>query len=196
MVHGLRVSLLSLAMFAGGAAGGCGSDGGTLSLGLPPSVALPTMPKLPDLPAARGYAAGAPTETYALLARGVRTCWFGAGGPLKDSHVFHADAAPPSSGGQAEIVLHERDATAHLMRGARAYRIGIGSDGTGTRIEHTNHKFADALVASAETDVHRFAGGDLTCATAGATAPRAEPAPAAAVAPSGEAKRRQSASRG
>jgi len=46
---------------------------------------------------------------YELVARGALGCWFGAGGPLKTSHVFQAEAAPPAEGGAAEIVLHERE---------------------------------------------------------------------------------------
>ena len=54
-------------------------------------------------------AAGTPTEVYALVAGGALRCWLGADGPLKATHVFHAEAAPPAEGGAAEIVLHERD---------------------------------------------------------------------------------------
>jgi len=52
-------------------------------------------------------------------------CWFAASGPLKETHIFHADAAPPSRGGDVEIVLHERDTSLRDQRGARALRIAL-----------------------------------------------------------------------
>lgn len=189
MAHGLRNSLLGLAVLA---ASGCSNGGMISSLGLPQvSLGLPGLPQMPELPAAKDFTSTSPTEIYALVARGVRSCWFGPGGVLKQTHVFHANAAPPSSGGQAEIVLHERDATLHLARGARAYRIDISSEGAGARIEHTNHKLAHALVVAVETDVHRFASGDVSCAVAGATALRPEADPDIAASPR-EIKSRQS----
>ena len=39
---------------------------------------------------------GTPTEIYTLVAGGALRCWFGADGPLKATHVFHAEAAPPA----------------------------------------------------------------------------------------------------
>src|SRR5262245_21761566 len=52
---------------------------------------------------------GDPTSIYTLVARGIHACWFGAGGPLSNSHVFRAEAQSPTKGGQAEIMIHERD---------------------------------------------------------------------------------------
>jgi hypothetical protein len=66
-----------------------------------------------------------PTEVYSLIARGALGCWFAANGPLKATHVFHADAAPPSRGGRAEILLYERDASLSDRRGARGSTLAL-----------------------------------------------------------------------
>lgn len=191
MAQSFRIATFGLVMLAGGIVGGCGGGVATSSLGLSAAVELPSLSKLPSLPAARGYVAAAPTEAYALVARGATSCWFGAGGPLKISHIFHAEADPPSNGGRVEIALLERDMAAQTPRGPKAYRIGFGGEGNGTRIEYTNHKLPDALAAGIEADVHRFAGGDLTCAAVGATAPRLEPTPASI--PKNRPRQKQSA---
>src|SRR5262245_64230864 len=73
-------------------------------------------------------APGTPTEVYALVAGGALRCWFGAGGPLKATHVFHAEAAPPAQGGAAEIVLHERDPAMRDQRGPRVFRVSFTAE--------------------------------------------------------------------
>ncbi len=70
-------------------------------------------------------AAGTPTDIYARVASGALRCWFGANGPLKATHIFNAEAAPPSDGGVAEIVVHERDLTSRDQRGTRAFRVAF-----------------------------------------------------------------------
>jgi hypothetical protein len=144
-----------------------------MTLGLPSPAELPTLPKIAVAPAASTYSKAVPVEVYAHVARGATSCWFGAGGSLKPSHIFYADADPPSSGGKAEIALVERDPAAVSSRGAKAYRISLTPEGEGTRIEHTNTKLGDALVNAIQADVHRFSEGDLACASRGPTAPSA-----------------------
>jgi hypothetical protein len=168
------------------AAAGCTGGVSTAALTLP-VTALPPLPKLPELPAAQGHASGPPIEAYAQVARGATTCWFGAGGSLKKTHVFYADADPPSSGGKAEIAIHERDLSGPTPRGAKVYRISFSGEADGTRIEHTNHKLGDDLVSAIQSDVHRFSRGDRGCASTGALAPRLEPPPTA-VAPTKSGK--------
>ena len=102
---------------------------------------------------------GTPTEVYALVARGALGCWFGANGPLKATHVFHAEAAPPSQGGQAEIVLHERDVSLRDQRGARAFRVKFASDAAGVRVGITVVKIAPALAEPMVQDVAVWARG-------------------------------------
>lgn len=187
----LPVFGLLISVAAGLAA--CGGGATTASLGLPSPPALPgldKMAKLPELPkvaASVGHAELPTTEVYALIARGATSCWFGAGGALKTSHVFYADADPPSVGGKAEIALLERDPTAQGNRGNKTYRVSLMAEGTGTRIELTNHKLSDEVATAVAGDVHRFAAGDLKCAEAGATAQIIEPV----AVPAAEAKGRK-----
>ena len=89
--------------------------------------------------------AGTPTEVYALVAGGALRCWFGADGPLKATHVFHAEAAPPAEGGAAEIVLHERDPSLRDQRGPRAFRVSFAGDPGGVRVGITTIKIAAPL---------------------------------------------------
>ena len=140
------ILVLSLASWAGG----CGSSG------------VPTLPAPPlqtgstELPAAAasGQAApvesatvvpGTPTDVYALVARGALGCWFAPNGPLKTTHVFHADARPPAQGGTAEIVVHERDATIRDQRGPRALRVLFEAAPGGVRVLTTNVRIASPL---------------------------------------------------
>lgn len=164
----ILVAALSLA------AGGCGGGAMTSTLGLPSPGELPALPKIPTAPAASTYVKAGPVEVYSNVARGATACWFGAGGQLKASHIFYADADPPSAGGKAEIALVERDPSAVSSRGAKAYRIALLPEGEGTKIDHTNIKFADPLVAAVQADVHRFSEGDVACAETGPLAPKVE----------------------
>jgi len=107
--------------------------------------------------------AGTPTEVYALVARGALGCWFGAGGPLKTSHVFQAEAEPPAKGGGAEIVIHERDASLRDQRGSRAYRISFAGEAAGVRVGSTALKFAPALAQAMAKDVETWAKGGAGC---------------------------------
>lgn len=169
----------------------CGGSVSTASLGLPSAPELPSLPKLDDLaklPKVHGQYATTPIETYALVARGATSCWFGAGGALRKAYVFYADADPPSSGGKAEIILHERDPAAPTPRGAKAYRIGFSSEADMTKVSPENTKLPTAMAQDIEKDVYRFAGGDLACASAGSLARVAEPVLAQPVVPKGKSK--------
>ncbi len=173
---------------------GCAGTGTTASLGLPAAPELPKMPaalaELPKLPAAHGHAQGSPLEVYSHIARGATRCWFGAGGALRKTHIFNADAEPPSTGGKPEIGLLERDPAAQNGRGARAYRIALVADASGTLIDQESQKLPEALVTAIKADVHRFAQGDLDCATTGALAPVLEMPPLVAAAKTKPAKKR------
>ena len=106
---------------------------------------------------------GTPTEVYALVARGVLGCWFGAGGPLKASHVFQAEAEPPAKGGAAEIVIHERDTAFQDRRGPRAYRVSFAAEMTGVRVGMMALKFEAALAQAMARDVQNWARGGTGC---------------------------------
>ena len=119
-------------------------------------------------------AAGTPTEVYAQVAGGALRCWFGADGPLKASHVFHAEAAPPAQGGAAEIVLHERDASLRDQRGPRAFRVAFTGDPGGVRVAITTIKVAAPLGELMVRDVVVWASGGYWL-----SGPRVQPGPAA-----------------
>jgi hypothetical protein len=106
---------------------------------------------------------GSPTEVYALVARGALACWFGADGALKASHVFQAEAAPPSRGGAAEIVLHERDVSLRDQRGPRAFQVSFANNAGGVRVGITTIRIQPPLAGLMVKDVEVWAGGGSGC---------------------------------
>ena len=108
---------------------------------------------------------GTPTDVYALVARGALGCWFGANGPLKATHVFRADAAPPSQGGLAEIVLHERDVSMRDQRGARAFQVEFASDAASVRVGIDVMRIGPPLAEPMVQDVEMWARGGAGCQT-------------------------------
>lgn len=100
---------------AGLVLGGCAGSALDTSMLGPTTAALklPDVPSIPkiDLPKAHEPPVGTPTEVYERVGRGAVTCWFGAKGPLKGTHVYEATADSPHKGGQAEITIRERDLT-------------------------------------------------------------------------------------
>lgn len=126
---------------------------------------------------------GSPPDIYALVARGAHRCWFGADGPLKLTHVFHAEAEPPAQGGAAEMVLHERDETLRDKRGARAFRVAFTAVPEGVRVAVTIPKMEQQLGVTMARDVAAWARGGVDC---GLSRP---PPPVAPVMIKGEPKR-------
>lgn len=141
------------------AAGGC-TPANLPSL---PTGSAPTAPGATNVTETSTIVQGTPTEVYALVARGALRCWFGADGPLRSSHIFHAEATPPSQGGAAEIALHERDPTAPDPRGIRAYRITFASAAVGVQVGIANLKIASPLAELMADDVKVWAGGGKSC---------------------------------
>lgn len=137
-----------------------------------------------------------PVEIYSRVAGGALKCWFGAQGSLKKTHIFHADAAPPSAGGEAEIVIHERDTTAQSPRSLRYYRINIQRSGDGSTVKIENLRFPEAVAKDMAGDVFRWAGGNADCSVVGIGGWGAKPgnaieASAAAPAPKKKASSRK-----
>ncbi len=126
------------------------------------SASLPTLPKL-ELPVSSYNEE--PSEIYSRIARGAMACWFAPSGPLKQTHVFHADVAPPSANAGAEIVIHERDRAAPSPLSLRAYRILISRTPEGTAIAEENIKIPEPLATSMAEDIRRWAGGKPGCST-------------------------------
>ena len=141
-------------------AGGCSANGmPTLQSLLPPPVetnstaaaaaAAPSAPTETSL-----SVPGTPTSVFAQVAQGMLGCWFGSG-PLKASHVYRAEAEPPTKGGEAEIVVHERDLSLRDQRGTRAYKVVFAGEGSGVRVTimplKIEAKLAEAMARDVET---------------------------------------------
>jgi hypothetical protein len=157
---------------------------GCTSSGLPVLPVSPVAPEPSSLPTAEEKSLvvpGSPTEIYAQLARGMNGCWFGATGPLRQSHIFHAEAEPLARGGEAEIVLQERDVTLRDQRGVRAYRVRIVGEPPGSRVTAIAHKMPSQLVPAMGKDVEVWAKGGSGCQLAALLPPppppKAEKAP-------------------
>lgn len=139
------------------------------------------------IPAFDGEPAGSPTEIYTRIGRGAGICWFGTNGQLKATHIFHADAEPPSRGGKAEIVIHEKDTAMPNPRGNRAFRVQIAPSGENASIDIENVRFPIDVGQTMTADVRRWARNDITCndkaQTKGWDAQTAPPAPTAPAKP-------------
>ncbi len=152
MRHARPVRLLATAFGAALAVTGCGTTSLQQTLG-----------------AAMGSVSHAepPVEIYSRIARGALSCWFGPQGSLKKTHIFHADAAPPSAGGEAEIILHERDAGAQSPRSLRWFRITVIKAGEGSTVQVENLRFPEPVAREMTADVVRWAGGTYDCSVMG-----------------------------
>jgi hypothetical protein len=129
-------------------------------------------------------ASGSPAEVYTQLARGIMGCWLGASGPLRQSHIFHADVQPPSvSGGAAEILLQERDTTLRDQKGVRAFRIQITSDPGGSLVAAAALKMDPQHASAMMKDIAVWAKGGSGCELAALIPPPAPPPVAAKPSP-------------
>lgn len=156
----LRPGLFSAGIVAAASllAAGCSSD------------SAPQLPSLPDITGTLSPAkpvVGPPTDIYARIAREAMACWFGPSDPLKAGYIFHGEADPPSRGGKATIIIHERDPSADNPRGLRAFRILILPSGDTSEVSVENLKLPEPLARTMEQDVHRWAEGAIGCAGGG-----------------------------
>lgn len=156
----MRSGLLGAGIVAAGSllGAGCSSD------------SAPKLPALSDITGTLSPASavvGPPTEIYARIARGAMACWFGPEGPLKAGYIFHGEAAPPSRGGKALIIIHERDPNSDNPKGLRAYRIHIVPSGDTSEVSVENLKLPEPLAQTMESDAHRWAEGAVGCADKG-----------------------------
>ncbi|MBX9925411.1 MAG: hypothetical protein K2Y05_03550 [Hyphomicrobiaceae bacterium] len=136
------------------------------------SLELPKPPELDPDPTGR------PTELYARIARGATRCWFGAEGHLKPTHIFNAVAQPEGRGGDAEIVIHEKDVKMPDPRGNRAFRVSIAAAGDTSTLTIENVRFPVEEGSKMEREVRRWARGDETCSPRTTVeAPSPQPAP-------------------
>jgi hypothetical protein len=158
------------ALISAAGVGGCSQSGlpslpsGTQSSITPTqletgAVAAPATPA----PEVVTIAAGTPTDIYARVASGALRCWFGANGPLKATHIFNAEAAPPSDGGVAEIVVHERDLTSRDQRGTRAFRVAFVGRGGNVEVGISPLKLGPPMSELMVRDVETWAQGGSGC---------------------------------
>jgi hypothetical protein len=155
----------ALGLLVAGVGGCSGGKMPTLASLLPPVTetssteanATPTTPAPGGPYETSVIVSGTPTGVFAEVAQGTLGCWFGPGGPLKASHVYRAEAEPPAKGGDAEIVIHERDTTLRDQRGTRAYRIVFASEASGVRVTSVALKFEVKLAEGMAQDVSGWA---------------------------------------
>ena len=163
------------------AAGGCSDS----QLKLPPVTAA-----LGNVSVPTSQSDDPPVEVYARIARGALKCWFGPEGSLKQTHVFHAKADPPSAGGAAEIGVHTRE-TGSSHGVLKAFGVTIAPAAGGTLVEAQNVRFPDGQSQLMIQDVGRWVAGEDSCSIVGtggwqAGQPQAQvaaPAPATKPAP-------------
>jgi hypothetical protein len=144
-----------------------GCAGSNFKLPLLPASAIPSEASSSLPPSGPQESAltvpGTPTGVFAQVARGALGCWLAADGPLKPSHVYRAEADPPSQGGAAEIVLYERDVSVRDQRGPQAYRIAFRSEIGGVRVVATALKFEPPKAQAMARDVETWAKGSQGC---------------------------------
>ncbi len=174
-----RRSASALSLAAAAALAGC--SGSAPSLEMPALTSVAAVPDVtaiaPKLaPADAPRPVGAPTEIYTRVARGILTCWFGPGGPLKPAYIYHADAEPPSKGGGSVISIHKRDREASDPRSIRAWKLAIVPAPEGTTVDIENFKLPPEIAEPLARDARRWAAGEEECGDGPAAA-------AAAVAP-------------
>jgi hypothetical protein len=195
-----RPSSVVPALLIMAALSGCAGNGPELqSLSVQPaSENITAVAASPDVAEAKGIpitgATGTATDIYSRLARGAMGCWFAVGGPLKKDYIFHATADPPSRGGKAEVVIHQRDPTQPNPRGAKAYVIEIQPTGeSSASVTAENRKMSDAFAAAMTVDVSRWAKGEEGCTAASAVADWAPAPPETAAAPAAKKSKAQNA---
>jgi hypothetical protein len=111
-------------------------------------------------------APGNATDVYIRIARGALGCWFAANGRLKETHIFYAEAAPSTSGGDGEIVIHERDPSQPSPRGVKVFRIRLINESGGTRVVVDGRKLPADVLDKMKTDVEVWAHEGTGCTLA------------------------------
>jgi hypothetical protein len=144
---------------------------------LPPPVTTGTTDPSPTISAPQNA-----TDLYAIIARKALQCWFGPNGLLTPTHIFNAEAAPESKGGNAEITIHERDPQSRDPRGLRAYRIAISQTmaGGATAVPE-NLRMPEPAAERMAQDVKLWSQGKESCATAELVPPVPFPDPQGAL---------------
>ncbi|MDX2290440.1 MAG: hypothetical protein NW217_16690 [Hyphomicrobiaceae bacterium] len=162
---------LAVVPLAAGLMSGCGAQLTAVNLTESATGALAAIPKAASqLSAGVRQPVGTATEVYTRVARGALTCWMGAHGPLKGTHLFQADAEPAHKGGRSEIALHERIADAPNKPGRRVYAVTIEPHGERATVEAQNLHLPPAQGDGMHQDVQRWAANEEGCLPDGVTA--------------------------
>lgn len=144
------------------------------------------------IPAAHKAPVGSATEVYTQVARGVLTCWMGAHGSLKGTHLFQAEAEPRAKGGAAQINIHERVKGAPNQPGRKVFSVSITPVGNRATVTSENLGLPEAQGESMRGDVDRWAAAEEGCLkapiTEGWSTPTAQPKDT----PKGKTKKRRS----
>jgi hypothetical protein len=106
------------------------------------------------------------SDTYARIARGANTCWFGANGPLRYTHIFHADAKPASKGGEVDITIHERVVGKPSPLGFVAFKVAITGSESQSEVTVNNNKFPQDVGQLMRADVEAWSRGGRRCSGA------------------------------
>lgn len=145
---------------AGLVLGGCAGSALDTSMLGPTTAALklPDVPAIPkiDLPKAHEPPVGTPTEVYERVGRGAVTCWFGAKGPLKGTHVYEATADSPHKGGQAEITIRERELTPPSAPAVAGVKPTSAAPGPGKPMAATAEAAGAAASAATPRSIRAF----------------------------------------
>lgn len=107
---------------------------------------------------------GTATEVYTRIARGALTCWMGAHGKLKGTHLFQADARPRSEGGAAQIDIHERIERSPNVPGRKVFAVSIVPLGESAVVTSENLGLPQEKAERMRTDVDRWAAAEEGCA--------------------------------
>ncbi len=145
--------------------GGCSSDmkledlqsSATGALSQIPAAASSLVPKGIKQPV------GSATEVYTRVARGALTCWMGAHGSLKGTHLFQAVAQPRAKGGAARIDIHERLKGKPNLPGRKVFVVSISPTGASAIVSAENQGLSEKQAEEMTSDVHRWAAADEGC---------------------------------
>lgn len=142
------------------------------------------------------------TEAYSRIARGAMACWTGGRGRLARTHIFYADAAPLPTGGEVEIVVHERAQDQPKPWGYRAFRIvltrlpsmtGAADEPGRTVIAIENLRLAPDQASRMREEVFRWLAGTEGCKADPSDVVAAPPPPPDTGKPKAKATKRASA---
>lgn len=145
--------------------GGCSNDLKLEDLQAGATGALSQLPAAASslVPTAMKQPVGTATQVYTRVARGALTCWMGAHGSLKGTHLFQAVAQPRAKGGAANIDIHERVKGKPNQPGRKAFVVAISPVGEKAVVSAQNLALPEKLGEDMIADVHRWAAADEGC---------------------------------